>query len=462
MITMRCPNRRPPSSARRSISYASLRCTRPGYPLPEDPRRMDALLPRQTTEPYVHDLWHLKHPPARAKTCPQHGLVASAAHDKGGRWQVRGYIEGHQIPAQSYADRFDADARVLLLRGRLRDGAALYGPLGPDITLGQLVERFLRDSTLNLRTLEGYGNKLRTHVLGHFGAARKVRTIRRKDIVGFRTWLKEHSGLRTNSQVSVFAVLSAVLTAAIDVYEAHEGPNPCLRLRPRSHKRKPVLLTWEELERLAAAITPRYAILIWIVALAGLRPAEAFGLTIDRVRFLEGALWIEQQVQNGVEDETLKTKSSYADLPVDRLLLDKIAAHWSRWHVPVSAATAARRVRRGMQPPPASRLLVLNRCGRPVQRNDFHAQFRLAADAAGLDPRLHFHDLKHFYTSALAASGHFDPKTVQALSRHRRFSITWDTYAHPPVVAEGVRVTAFTALARQAEDGVEADCEGVG
>jgi integrase len=374
---------------------------------------------------------------------------------------VRGYVEGRPIPAQSYAERFDADARALLLLRRMRDGEALYGPLGPDLTVGQLVERFLRDSALNERTLSGYGSYLRRHVVGYFGVTRKVRTIRRKDVIGFRTWMKESSGLAANSRVGVFAVLSALMTAAIEVYEAHEGPNPCFRLRPRGQKRRPVVLTWSELERLAAAITPRYEILIWLVALAGLRPAEAFGLTIDRVRFPERSLWIEQQVQGGVEVESLKTHCSYADLPVGQLLLDKIASHWFCFRAPVTAATAARRARRGLQPPPASRLLVLNRYGRPVLRNDFNTQFRSAVRAAGLDDRLHFHDLKHFYTSALAASGQHDPKTVQALSRHQRFAMTWDTYAHPPVVAGGVRVTAFTALAdREAKEAGTADHAG--
>jgi integrase len=269
----------------------------------------------------VADLWHLKHPKEGAKKCRDHALVPSVAHDKGGRWQVRGYVEGKPIPAQSYADRYDADARVMLLRRLIREGQPLYGPLGPDITLGQLVERYLRDCILRDRTVTTYRWNLRKHALGYFGATRKVRTIRRKDIIGFRTWMRQSSGLGANAQVSVFAALSALMTAAIDVYEAHEGPNPCFRLRPRGAKRKPVLLTWAELERLAEEITPRYKILLWLVALAGLRPGEAFGLTIDRVHFLERSLWIEQQVQDGVEDENLKTNSSYADLPVDQLLL---------------------------------------------------------------------------------------------------------------------------------------------
>lgn len=171
-------------------------------------------MPKQQSVPYVCDVWHLKHPGPGAKKCRAHGLVPSTAHDKGGRWQVRGYVEGRPIPAQSYAD-----ARVLLLRRMMRDGQVLFGPLGPDMTIGQLIERFLRDSTLNQRTLGCYGNHLRKHVIGYFGADRKARTIRRKDVIGFRTAMKETSGLAVNTRVNVFAALSALLTAAIDLYE---------------------------------------------------------------------------------------------------------------------------------------------------------------------------------------------------------------------------------------------------
>lgn len=64
---------------------------------------------------------------------------------------------------------------------------------------------------------------------------------------------------------------------------------------------------------------------------------------------------------------------------------------------------------------------------------------------AELPGRTRFHDLRHFYTSILGASGEHDPKTVQALSRHAEFSETWDTYAHPPLAVEAVRVAAFGA-----------------
>jgi len=74
--------------------------------------------------------------------------------------------------------------------------------------------------------------------------------------------------------------------------------------------------------------------------------------------------------------------------------------------------------------------------------------WRKAVELAGLPKGTRFHDLKHFYTSRLGADkdDRHDPKTVQALSRHAEFSETWDTYAHPPVAVQGVKVRTFSRL----------------
>ncbi|MFF7167371.1 tyrosine-type recombinase/integrase [Streptomyces sp. NPDC008086] len=87
--------------------------------------------------------------------------------------------------------------------------------------------------------------------------------------------------------------------------------------------------------------------------------------------------------------------------------------------------------------------MVTNRFGRPVLHTVFHQKWRRAAKQAGLPERTRLHDLKHFYTTTLGGSGTHDPKTVQALSRHAKFSETWDTYAHPPLAVEEVTVTVF-------------------
>nr|WP_301251785.1 tyrosine-type recombinase/integrase [Streptomyces somaliensis] len=81
-----------------------------------------------------------------------------------------------------------------------------------------------------------------------------------------------------------------------------------------------------------------------------------------------------------------------------------------------------------------------------MSRSHFNDKWRAAVELAGLPEGTRFHDLKHFYTSRLGADGKYDPKTVQALSRHAEFSETRDAYAHPPVAVQGVKVDTFTGL----------------
>ncbi|MFI0778057.1 tyrosine-type recombinase/integrase [Streptomyces sp. NPDC021212] len=105
---------------------------------------------------------------------------------------------------------------------------------------------------------------------------------------------------------------------------------------------------------------------------------------------------------------------------------------------------------RGYVAPPDEGLIVTNRYGRPLQRS-FNEKWRVAVARAGLPEGTRFHDLRHFYTTRLGASGQFDPKTVQALARHAKFNETWDTYVHPPVAVQGVTVSTFGGLFVSAE-----------
>ncbi|MFD1828351.1 hypothetical protein ACFSJS_01570 [Streptomyces desertarenae] len=68
----------------------------------------------------------------------------------------------------------------------------------------------------------------------------------------------------------------------------------------------------------------------------------------------------------------------------------------------------------------------------------------------------------------MGADGKYDPKAVRALSRHAEFSEAWDTYAHPPVAVQGVKVDTFSGLfgvggpgAAQREDGPLQRPEGI-
>lgn len=110
---------------------------------------------------------------------------------------------------------------------------------------------------------------------------------------------------------------------------------------------------------------------------------------------------------------------------------------------PITQEAAHKRRARGHVEPMDEDLIVTNRYGRPVQSSDFNVKWRRVVARAGLPEGTRFHDLKGFYTSTLGGPGQHDPKTVQVLSRHARFTETWDTYARPPRAAEGLHVTVF-------------------
>ncbi|MET9793243.1 hypothetical protein [Streptomyces canus] len=85
-----------------------------------------------------------------------------------------------------------------------------------------------------------------------------------------------------------------------------------------------VSLTPEQVAAAAVAmreIEPRYEILVWLGACAGLRAGEALSLTRACVSWEEDLLYIQEQRQSG-KAAPLKTKASYATLPVDHLLIE--------------------------------------------------------------------------------------------------------------------------------------------
>jgi integrase len=194
-------------------------------------------------------------------------------------------------------------------------------------------------------------------------------------------------------------------------------------------------------------IEPRLEILVWIGACAGLREGEAFGLTRHAVSWDQDLLYVKEQRQKG-RSVKLKTRASKATLPVDHFLIMRLKEHIETYPqaAPVRAKTERNRKGRGYTPPPDEGLIVTNRLGRPLTLAAFRYYWTRAVKLAGLPDGTRFHDLKHFYTTRLGASGEFDPKTVQALSRHANFNETWDTYAHPPVAVQGVKVNTFGSI----------------
>lgn len=192
--------------------------------------------------------------------------------------------------------------------------------------------------------------------------------------------------------------------------------NPCVRVPlPRVEQRVIEPLPGASVVALAQAMPPRYAITVWLAAGAGLREGETLGLTAARVDFLRRRLHIEEQMQsvNGGKPALvpLKTKASRRVVPVDDVVLEAVSGHIQRWA------------------PRPSGVLTTNRLGEPVRRSSFLGCWRSAVESCGLPTGTRFHDLRHFYASALIGAG-LHPKAIQVRLGHSTIAETMDTYGH--------------------------------
>ncbi|MBY8887289.1 tyrosine-type recombinase/integrase [Streptomyces sp. PTM05] len=401
------------------------------------------------------DRWHKKYPKSGDTPCrcgtQRNPLYPSADHGRGKRWQARYVGPDGKSHRPVFDSREQARAHLEQVRHALQEDTWEQETSGTKKLEFYSSEFISRRRKKNKResTTETYETHLRIHILPYAGC-RVAKALRRKDTMALVDHLLDKGTIAPGYIVQIFKTWRILMNYLIDE-DVPLPANICARIElPEVEPRVKVVLTAEQVCRLAAAmrqVEPRYELLIWIAACAGLREGEAFGLTHDAVGWETDVLYVEEQRQKG-KAVPLKTKSSRATLPVDHFLIERIVEHVRRIPRmrPVSRNAELKRQRRGWIPPTDEGLIVTNRDGRPVQRSDFNEKFRMAVVLADLPPETWFHDLKHWYTTRLGASGKFDPKTVQALSRHAEFSETWDTYAHPPLAVQGVKVEAFSEL----------------
>ncbi|MFD8736583.1 tyrosine-type recombinase/integrase [Streptomyces sp. NPDC059618] len=295
-------------------------------------------------------------------------------------------------------------------------------------------------------TVNNYEGILRNHILPYAGD-RAAASLRRRDSMALIDHLLEKPSLNSpRSVIQVFKTWRLLMHYMIDE-DVPLPANIVTRIElPDVDIRRADVLTPGQVAAVAAAIAeiePRFEILVWLAACAGLRAGEALGLRRDHVDWMKHRLHIQEQRQRG-QAAPLKRTSSYATLPIDRFLIERLTLHVDRFPGAHQDSAARRGVDAETELADEG-LIVTTRSGRPVSGNDLSQKWRQAADRADLPEGSRFHQLKSFYTSTLGGSGGHDPKTVQSLSRHARFSETWDTYARPPLAVESLTVTIFSS-----------------
>ena len=180
--------------------------------------------------------------------------------------------------------------------------------------------------------------------------------------------------------------LAATFSQAID--DRLITINPCQGVRLAKVERQVVLpLSHADVVALYDAAAPWFRVAIVIGAGLGLRQSEAAGLTMDRVDFLRRTVRVDRQWQQTTASKPgaftpTKTAAGTRIIPVGEWVLDELNLHLERF----GAGDGG---------------VIVHTEGRLVDAARWGHYVRAARKHAGVSNQISFHDLRHFFASAL-------------------------------------------------------------
>ncbi len=317
------------------------------------------------------------------------------------RWR-----DGTTQRKKSFARKIDAD-RFRTHVEHSQNVGTYVDPAAGKVTFRAFAEAWRTAQPHRPTTAHGTRVRLEKHVYPVIGD-RPIASIRPSEIQALVSGLD----LAPSSVRPVFNTLRGVFRAAVRDRKVGLNPADGVKL-PEVPRRQVQPLTVDQVQVLATAIRPQYRALVVAGAGAGLRPGELFGLQLGDVDFLRKLIRVERQVQevtgHGVYVGPLKTRQSYRTVPVGEVVITALSEHVRQW-------------------PTEGHLFTHD--GGLISARWFSDQvWRPAVAAAGLPNATRFHDLRHFYASALIRSG-LSVRVVSERLGHASAAVTLGVYSH--------------------------------
>lgn len=344
----------------------------------------------------------------RWKRDPETGQRVATGYTGPKPWRARWRDDSGQQRAASFARKVDAEQHLTSVSHRMLTGEYV-DPSAGRVTLREYLESWRARQVHRDSTREQVESNFRRHVYPTLGD-RQLRSLRPSDI---QTWVSERSQhLAPRTVELIYRHLSSAMSDA--EHDRLIGRSPCQRIRlPKATKEEVVPPTVDQVHALAEGIAPRYRAAVVLGAGAGLRLGETLGLQVDRIDFLRRELRVDQQLltpNNGpARLGPPKTESSRRTVPLADEVLVALSRHVEHF-------------------PPVDGFVFTTQLDAPVRRSTWHPAWARALSAAGV-AGVRFHDLRHFYASALIASG-CSVKAVQKALGHASATETLETYAH--------------------------------
>ncbi|MGJ9371807.1 site-specific integrase [Nesterenkonia sp. CF4.4] len=238
-----------------------------------------------------------------------------------------------------------------------------------------------------------------------------------------RAWVgsMQAEGLEPSTVYARHSRLKQVMEAAVDEGLLQKSPVG-RKTAPKLTARQFHIPTTEQVWELHGAMPEGLRPAILLGAFAGLRNAEAVALRTEDVDFMRGE--ITPKIQHGGGE--LKTESSRWTIPI----ADELSLELSRY------------VDTGF-----TDTFVQSAYGQRITPTRLQVHVSQKAERLGFYEGFRFHDLRHFYASALIAAG-LDVVAVQHCLRHAKASTTLNTYGHFwPDTAEAPRAAVSKLFA---------------
>jgi integrase len=323
------------------------------------------------------------------------------------RWRARWRDPDGKQRSRVFDRKVDAEKHLTHVEHSKHSGAYV-DPSAGRVTFREYAEQWRARQLHREGTAVSVEHRLRRHVYPTFGA-RPIAAVKPSEV---QAWVTERSDvLKPSTLGQVYRTVSAIFRDAERDRVIHRSPCDRIQL-PRRHRAEASVPSAEQVAAIAAQMPERYRVAIHLAAGAGLRLGEVLGLTVDRVDSDALTIRVDRQMLTGKGGAAFappKTASSVRTVPAARVVVDAVEKHLASF-------------------PAVDGRVLSNELDGPVRSNVFQTVWRRACRRAGVQG-VTFHDLRHFYASALIASG-CSVVAVQAALGHANATETLNTYSH--------------------------------
>lgn len=330
-------------------------------------------------------------------------------------WRARYRGPDGRQHSKSFGRKVDAERWLRAQLAKVDRGEWL-DPSAGLVTFAEWADEWLPGLDLKPKTRAGYESLLRSRVLPHFGTT-PLAKIAPADL---RRWVAGmvDEGLSASRIRQARQVVRAALEAA--VVDGLVGRNPADAVKvPADRPREQRYLTAEQVSVLADAAEDRQdgaGTLIRFMAYSGLRWSEAVALKRTAVDLMRRRVHVREAATEVGGRLIVGTPKNHRERTVilPAFVVDRLAEHLGSLDAESD--------------PPG--LVFRAPAGGFLRTSNFRRAVWLpAVRAAGIEPGLRVHDLRHT-TASLAVSAGASIKAVQTMLGHSSAVLTLNRYAH--------------------------------